>query len=114
MNATQRNARNSIYKILFTQNFILQTCCTLIQCHASAASGVVWKALSHDDGIALICKQIQFIQSWNALRRTSLPVYEFFNKRQVLLQKESTWDFSSSTTCEDSGGMSIGDNTSCS
>ena len=43
-------------KILFIQNFIIQTCCTLTQCHASVPSGVVWKALSHDAGIAVICE----------------------------------------------------------
>lgn len=35
-------------------NFILQTRCTLIQCHAIDPSGAVWKALLHDAGIVLI------------------------------------------------------------
>ena len=45
-----------IRKIRFIQNFVIQTCCTLIQCQASVASGVVWKALLQDAGIALICE----------------------------------------------------------
>ena len=53
-NLTIQFKTQSISKIRFIQNFVIQTCCTLIQCQASVASGVVWKALLHDAGIALI------------------------------------------------------------